>query len=83
MSNLKKTLDDWAEKLAKKAAETNTPLQDSTDAFKAVTSYYAARQKTAKKQNDDDEEPGGFSFTDEVIHGGTEQRASVRARRNS
>ena len=79
---LKSTLDKLAKTLSDKAAEKNTPLQESIDAFKALTAYYAAQQKHAKKPSDDDDEPGGFNFSgsDEVVNGGNTQ---VRARRNS
>ena len=40
---LEKTLDKWASTLSDKAAEKDTPLQESIDAFKAVTAYYAAK----------------------------------------
>lgn len=80
---LKATLDKWASELATKAAQKDTLLQESTDAFKAVTAYYAAQQKIAKKNPDDEDEPGGFSFADEVVNGSPGQRAQVRARRNS
>lgn len=81
MSGLKKTLDDWANKLAKKAAEKDTPLQESTDAFKAVTAYYVAIGKNAKKHPADEEDDGAFSFANsEVVNGGSSQ---VRASRNS
>ena len=81
--SLQKTLDDWAQELSSKASEKDTPLQESVDAFKAVTAYYAARTKNAKKSGDDEsEEPGGFSFASgsEVINGASPK---VRARRNS
>lgn len=80
-------LDKWAETLSKKAGEANTPLAESTDAFKAVTAYFAAQQKRGKKAADDEEpEPGGFSFEhgNEVLNGdSTGQRAAVHSRRNS
>lgn len=83
--NLKQTLDNWAGKLAAKAADKDTPLAESTDAFKAVTAYFAATQKRAKKSEDDEpSEPGGFNFehSGEVVNG-SGQRASVRTRRDS
>ena len=84
MSGLKKTLDDWANKLAKKATEKDTSLQESTDAFKAVTAYYTALGKNANKHPIPDEEEGGFSFEhSEVVNGSPRQRAQVRARRAS
>ena len=80
---LKTTLDKWASELSTKAAQKDTPLQESTDAFKAVTAYYAAQQKSRKNQADDEPDSEGFSFADEVVNGSPGQRAQVRARRNS
>ena len=83
---LKQTLDDWANKLATKAAEKDTPLQESTDAFKAVTAYYAATQKRAKKPDEEDEpDSSGFNFAHgaEVVNGEPGQRKAVHSRRNS
>ena len=80
---LKSTLDKWAELLSTKAAQKDTPLQESTDAFKAVTAYYAAQQKSRKNQPEDEGDSEGFSFADEVVNGSPGQRAQVRARRNS
>lgn len=77
---LKSTLDKWATDLSTKAAQSDTPLQESTDAFKAVTAYYAAQLKNRKNQPEDEGESGGFSFADEVVHGGN---PAVRTRRNS
>lgn len=82
MSDLKKTLDEWANKLAKKAAEKDTLLQESTDAFKAVTAYYTALGKNAKKHPADEDDEGAFSFENsEVVNGGNSSQ--VRARRTS
>ena len=81
---LEKTLDQWAGKLSDKAGQDDTPLQESIDAFKAVTAYYAAKGKRARKQDEDEpEEPGSFTFADsgEVVNGSRDQK--VRARRNS
>ena len=84
---LKQTLDSWANKLATKAAQENTPLQESTDAFKAVTAYYAATQKRARKAGEDEDPPdsSGFSFAQsgEVVNGEPGQRKAVHPRRNS
>lgn len=75
MTKLKTTLDEWAEKLSKKASEKDTSLQESTDAFKAVAAYYAALNKGKPKKASDDEDPtDGFSFgggASEVINGGS------------
>jgi hypothetical protein len=81
---LEKTLDKWASTLSDKAAEKDTPLQESIDAFKAVTAYYAAKGKRARKADEDEpEEAGSFTFADsgEVVNGSRDQK--VRARRNS
>ena len=84
---LKQTLDEWANKLATKAAHIDTPLQESTDAFKAVTAYYAATQKRARKAGEDDDPPdtGGFNcaHSGEVVNGEPGQRKAVHSRRNS
>jgi hypothetical protein len=78
--NLRKIMDDFAETLSKKACEKNTPLQESTDAFKALTAYYAVLQKQAKKGGDDDTETDGFTFGEDVVHGRAKTTAT---RRNS
>lgn len=80
---LKSTLDKWADELSTKATLKTTTIQESTDAFKAVTAYYAAQQKTRKNQPEDDDDSGGFSFADEVVNGSHGQSSKVRARRNS
>lgn len=80
MTKLTKVLDDWANDLAKKAQKA-TSLQESTDAFKAVSAYHASVQKNAKKHPTDEDDPDVFSFANsEVVNGGSSQ---VRARRNS
>ena len=80
---LKQTLDKWAETLSTKATQKDTPLQESTDAFKAVTAYYAAQQKVRKHQADDEPVSEGFSFAEEVVNGESRQHPQVRTRRNS
>lgn len=79
---LQKTMDKWAQKLFAKAEKDNTPLAESTDAFKAVTAYYAARQKLAKKHGEEDDDPDGFRFDQiEVPNGGGSTK--VRTTRSS
>ena len=80
---LKSILDKWAEELSRQAKTKAATLQESTDAFKAVTAYYAAQQKSRKKSSDEDDEPSeGFSFAnDEVVNGSGDQ--AIRTRRNS
>jgi hypothetical protein len=82
---LKQTLDKLASQLSDKAAKDNTPLQESIDAFKALTAYYAAQQKNRKNQADDEPDSQGFSFagSDEVVNGSPGQRKAVHPRRNS
>ena len=85
---LKSTLDKWADELSTKATLKTTTIQESTDAFKAVTAYYSAQQKIAKKHPDDEvelDEDGKpkFSFADEVVNGSPGQRAKIRASRDS
>ena len=66
--------------LRKKAEEKNTPLQESIDAFKAVTAYYAVELKQRKKSGDDEEpDDGGFTFG-EAGNGGS---SKIPSRRNS
>lgn len=78
---LKQKLDEFAKALIEKASQDSTPLPESTDAFKAVTAYYAAQQKGRKKSGEDDEpDDGGFSFANGVENGGSPK---VSARRNS
>ena len=78
--NLKTVLDEFAKDLRKKASQKDTPLQEATDAFKALTAYYAAQQKGRKKSDPDEgDDSGGFSFG-EVSNGG---RSKVSARRDS
>ena len=79
---LQKTMDKWAQDLCKKASEKDTPLPESTDAFKAVTAYYAARQKLAKKNGEEDDDPDGFRFDQIEVPNGSGS-SKVRANRNS
>ena len=68
---LQKTMDKWAQDLCRKASDKATPLPESTDAFKAVTAYYAARQKLAKKTGEEDDDSSEFRFDQiEVPNGG-------------
>lgn len=81
--SLKKILDEWAKKLSAKASEKDTPLQESTDAFKAVTAYFTALGKKRQDHPDAEDETGEFSFADEVVNGSPGQHTKVRARRDS
>ena len=78
--NLKQALDEFAKALKDKACQSATPLQESIDAFKALTAYYATQQKNRKNQADEESDPGEFSFADEVVNG---RSPKAPARRNS
>lgn len=56
-----KALNDLATHVAVKAADADTPLQESTDALKALTPYYALLLKQKMGNTQDDPE---LSFTD-------------------
>ena len=56
-----KALDELATHVAQKAALHDTPLQESTDALKALTPYYALLLKQKMGGTQDDPE---LSFTD-------------------
>ena len=77
--NLKAEMDKFAHKLLTKATQDNTPLIESIDAFKAVTAYYAAQQKNRKGQPDEEVDPSGFTFADEVVHGGSKASSTRRS----
>ena len=77
--NLKAEMDKFAQTLINKASQGNTPLVESIDAFKAVTAYYAAQQKNRKGQPDEEADPSGFTFADEVVHGGSKASSTRRS----
>lgn len=56
---LKTDLDTLAASIALKAALSDTSLQESVDALKALTQYYAVLQKG--KKADDEDEDGTFA----------------------
>lgn len=75
---LQKTMDKWAQDLCKKASDKDTPLPESTDAFKAVTAYYAVQEKNAKKHPADEDDSGEFSFaSSEVVNGGNSEKVEL------
>lgn len=70
MSELRKTLDAFAQQLTKRLQEGltryDTPLQDVTDAFKALTAYYSAGLKD--KEADPNADQGTFAdFRNRVL----------------
>lgn len=77
-----KTMADLAKQIATKASHKDTPLQESIDAFKGLTAYYAARVKNRNKSVDDEvDDSGDFNFEAEGQNGG--QHPKVPASRNS
>jgi len=72
-----------AKAIVQKATQENTPFEESVDAFKALTAYYALR---LKHKPDEDEPDDGFSFAssrpgEEHENGGAPVR--TRSRRPS
>ena len=80
---LEQTLDKLAKTLVDKASQDATSLQESIDAFKALTAYYAAKQRHAKKAGDEDDADDGFSFAGSNEVSNDSRNPQVRARRNS
>ena len=85
MTSLKQTLDNLAKVLSDKVAKDDTSLQESIDAFRALTAYYAAQGKRVRKQDDDEPDSDGFTFagSDEVVNGSNSRDQKIRTRRNS
>lgn len=86
MTNLRAELDTLAAKIAKNAALSDTSLQESVDALKALTSYYAATQKVDAKGGGDepDEDAPTFSnFSAQIAEPkeGLNGRTQIRGRR--
>ena len=61
MSSLRDELISLAKAVAAKAQETDTNLQDSTDALKALTVSYAVLEKNPGKGEDDENNGGTFA----------------------
>ena len=66
-----------AARIAKMANSDSTSLQDATDAFKALTSYYAALKKNKATSEEKSDEPDFMSFKSalEDHNGNTEVRS--------
>ena len=56
---LRSECDTLASRIAQKAADKDTPLEQSVDALKALTGYFSAVQKAREPS---EEEPEGFNF---------------------
>jgi hypothetical protein len=69
---LEKTLSDFALELATKARLRDTPLDQATDTFKALTAYRALELKGRKGQEDteDDHEPTMSDLQRQINGGG-------------
>lgn len=83
---LRDDLDKLATAVAKKAALSATTLQESVDALKALTPYYALTEKLRAKGDDGDEPDGDTFEAFSAAVAGTEERANghgakVRSRR--
>jgi hypothetical protein len=57
----KKSIEDLAETVSKKAAESATPFAETIDALKALTALYAIFAKQKGKSEDDSD---GFTMAD-------------------
>lgn len=76
MSTLREELDKLAADIAKKASLSDTSLQESIDALKVLTPYYALTQKL--KTGDEDEPDGATFDTFSADISGTEERPNGR-----
>lgn len=66
---LQKDLDELASAVCKKAREADTQLDQRIDALKALTTYYAVREKVKAKNGDaDGSEDGDFGTFQTAIH---------------
>lgn len=74
--NLRDELDKLAEQIAKKASLSDTSLQESIDALKVLTPYYALTQKL--KTGDEDPSDGATFDTFSAEITGTEERQNGR-----
>ena len=80
MSDLKGTLDQFAEEIAQQARGEATPLDQKLDTFKALTTYYGLLLKRRKDGEDpDDDEPTMDDLRD-AIQGEHNGRTASRIR---
>ena len=78
------TLDKLAKTISEKASEKGTTLEQSIDAFKALTAYYAVQQKRLKNRPEPEADSEGFSFAgNDEVSNGSREHPEVRARRKS
>lgn len=85
MSDLRDELDKLAKKIAANAALSDTSLQESIDALKVLTPYYAMTQKLAPKGDDEEADGATFESFSAAIAVNQEERINgqppVRSRR--
>ena len=79
MIDFKDSFDKIAKIMADKATEKDTPFAEITDAFKAMTAYYALLLKHKGKTSDDDAD--GFDFANGI--GEEHGESGVPGRRSS
>lgn len=87
MTDLRADLDKLAANVAQKATLSATSLQESVDALKALTSYYAATQKVDAKNGGDDSDEDAPTFdnfaTQIADNGGVNGREKLPGRRRT
>jgi hypothetical protein len=82
-STLEKTLSDFAQELATKARLKDTPLDQATDTFKALTAYRALELKGRKgREDDDDGDEPTMSDLQRQINGGDNGRRKAAIHRS-
>lgn len=81
--SLKDDLQNLANSIARKATLSDTDLQQSVDALKALTQYYAVLQK-GRKADDDDSSEGTFAdFAAQIDESKGASNGAVRSRRRA
>jgi hypothetical protein len=78
---LRSNLDDLAASVAEKAQKTETPLQDSTDALKALTALYTALEKNRGQSDDGNEDTPSFEHFSKSLQEPVNGSPEIRDRR--
>lgn len=79
---LEKTLSDFAQELATKARLKDTPLDQATDTFKALTTYRALELKGRKGREDEDDGEPTMSDLQRQINGDHNGRGKAAIHRS-
>ena len=79
---LEKTLSDFAQELAAKARLKDTPLDQATDTFKALTAYRALELKGKKSRDDEDDGEPTMSDLQRAINGDHNGRSKAAVHRS-